>query len=96
MGWGGGGEGGGHSLFESKYPKQNYRLPVLCYYSPLSLSLLVYSPLFLRHQRRAYCYYCCYHDLPPVDIIFSCPDTFTLMTVAKTLIIAKSRMASLE
>ena len=29
----------------------------------------------------------CYSGLPPVDIIFSCPDTITLKTVAKTLII---------
>ena len=85
-GWGGG--GGGYCLFEGRYPKQNYRSPVLCYHSPLSLSLLVYSPLFLRHQRKAYCYYSCYCGLPPVDIIFSCPDTITLITVAKTLIIA--------
>ena len=48
-------EGGGHCLFEGRYPKHNYRPPVLCYHSPLSLSLLVYSPLFLRHQRKAYC-----------------------------------------
>ena len=81
-------QGGGHCLFEGRYPKQNYRPPVLCYLSPLSLSLLVYSPLFLRHQRKAYCYYCCYRNLPPVDIIFSCPDTISLITVAKTLIIA--------
>ena len=46
------------------------------YHKPLSLPLLIY------------CYYCCYHDLPPVDIISSCPDTITLITVAKTLIIA--------
>ena len=77
-----------HCLFEGRYPKQNYRPPVLCYHSLLSLSLLVYSPLFLRHQRKAYCYYCCYRGLPPVDIIFSFPDTITLITVAKTLIIA--------
>ena len=82
------GGGGGHCLFEGRYPKQNSRPPVLCYHSPLSLSLLVYSPLFLRHQRKAYCYYCCYSGLPPVDIIFSCPDTITLITVVKTLIIA--------
>ena len=80
--------GGGHCLFEGRYPKQNYRPPVLCYHSPLSLSLLVYSPLFLRHQRKAYCYNCCYRGLPPVDIILNCPDTITLITVAKTLIIA--------
>ena len=80
--------GGGHCLFEGRYPKQNYGPPVLCYHSPLSLSLLVYSPLFSRYQRTAYCYYCCYRDLPPVDIIFSCPNTITLITVAKTLIIA--------
>ena len=80
--------GGGHCFFEGRYPNQNYRPPVLCYHSPLSLSLLFYSPLFLRHQRKAYCYYCCYRGLPPVDIIFSCPDTITLITVAKTLIIA--------
>ena len=78
----------GRTLFEGRYPKQNSRPPVLCYHSPLSLSLLVYSPLFLRHQRKAYCYYCCYSNLPPVDIIFSCPETITLITVAKTLIIA--------
>ena len=36
---------------------------------------------------KAYCYYCCYRGLPPVDIIFSCPDTITFITVAKTLII---------
>ena len=81
------GGGGGHCLFEGGYPKQNYRPPVLCYHSPHSLSLLVYSPLFFRHQRKAYCYYCCYRSLPPVDIIFSCPDTITLITVANTLII---------
>ena len=80
--------GGGYWLFEGRYPKQNYRPPVLCYHSPLSLSLLVYSPLFLKHQRKAYCYYCYYCGLPPVDIIFSCPDTITLITLAKTLIIA--------
>ena len=80
--------GGGHCLFEGRYPKQNYRPSVLCYHSPLSLPLLVYSPLFSRFQRIAYCYYCCYHGLPPVDIIFSCPDTITLITVANTLIIA--------
>ena len=82
------GGGGGHCLFEGRYPKQNYRPPVLCSHSPLTLSLLFYSSLFLRHQRKAYCYYCCYCGLPPVDIIFSCPDTITLITVAKTLIIA--------
>ena len=82
------GGGGGHCLFEGRYPEQNYRPAVLCYHSPLSLSLLVYSPLFLRHQRTAYCYYCCYRGLPPVDTIFSCPDTITLITVAKTLTIA--------
>ena len=78
--------GRGHCLFEGRYPKQNYRPPVLCYHSPLSLSLLVYNPLFLRHQRKAYCYYCCYRGLPPVDIIFSCPHTIILIiiTVAKT------------
>ena len=81
-------QGGGHCLFEFRYPKQNYRPPVLCYHSPLSLSLLVYSPLFLRHQRKAYCYYCCYCSLPPVDLILRCPHTFTLITVAKTLTIA--------
>ena len=80
--------GGGHCLFEGRYPKQNSRPPVLCYHSPLSLSLLVYSPLFLRHQRTAYCYYCCYSGLPPVDIVFSCPEAITLITLAKTLIIA--------
>ena len=83
-----GGGGGGHCLFEGRYPKQNYRPPVLCYHSPLSLSLLLYSPLFLRHQRKAYWYYCCYCGLPPVDIIFSCPDTITLITVAKALVTA--------
>ena len=80
--------GGGHCLFEGRYPKQNYRPPVLCYHSPLSLPLLVYSPLFSRFQSTAYCYYCCYCGLPPVDIIFSCPDTITLLTVAKTLVTA--------
>ena len=80
--------GGGHCLFEGRYPKQNYRPLNLCYHSPLSLPLLFYSPLFLRHRRKAYCYYCCYCGLPPVDIIFSCPDTITPITVAKTLIIA--------
>ena len=83
--WGG---GGGHCVFEGRFPQQNYRPPVLCYHSPLSLSLLFYRPLFLRHQRKAYCYYCCYRGLPPVDIIFSCSDTITPITVAKTLIIA--------
>ena len=39
------GVGGGHCLFEGRYPKQNYRPPVLCHHSPLSLPLLVYSPL---------------------------------------------------
>ena len=82
------GRGGGHCLFEGRYPKLNYRPPVLCYHSPLSLPLLVYSPLFSRYQRTAYCYYCCYRGLSPVDIIFSCPDTITLITVAKTPIIA--------
>ena len=80
---------GGHCLFEGRYPKLNSRPPVLCYHSPLSLSLLVYSPLFSRYQRTAYyCYYCCYGNLPPVDIISSCPDTITLISVAKTLIIS--------
>ena len=55
----------------------------------LSLPLLVYSPLFSGYQKTAYCYYCCYYSLPPVDITFSCLDTaITLITVAKTLIIA--------
>ena len=80
--------GGGGGTFEGRYPKQNYRPLVLCYHSHLSLPLLVYSPLFSRYQRTAYCYYCCYHGLPPVDIIFSFPDTITLKTVVKTLIIA--------
>ena len=31
------GGGGGHGLFEGRYPKQNYRSPVRCYDSPLSL-----------------------------------------------------------
>ena len=52
------------------------------------MPLHVYSPLFSRYQRTAYCYYCCYRSMPPVDIIFSCPDTITLITVAKTLITA--------
>ena len=84
------GEGGGHCLFKGRSPKQKYRPPVLCYHSPLSLPLLVYSPLFLRYQRTAYCYYSCYCGLPPVDIIFSCPYMITLITVhvAKTVIIA--------
>ena len=82
------GGGGGHCLFEGRYPKQNYRPWILCYYRPLSLPLPVYSPLFSRYKRTAYCYYCCYRNLPPVDIIFSCPDTITLITVAKTLNIA--------
>ena len=80
--------GGGHCLFGGRGPKQNYRPPVLCYHSPLSLPLLIYSPLFSRYQRTAYCYYCCYHGLPSMDIIFSCPDTITLITAAKTLITA--------
>ena len=80
--------GGGHFLFEGRHPKQNYRPPVLCYHIPLSLSLLVYSPLFSRYQRTAHCYYICYHCTRLVDIIFSCPDTITIITVAKTLIIA--------
>ena len=62
--------------------------PWFCATTALSPSLLVYSPLFLRYQMTAYCYYCWYCSLPPVDIIFSCPDTITLLTVAKTLIIA--------
>ena len=63
--------------------------PRFCGTTALSrLSLLVYSPLFSRHQRTAYCYYCCYRSLPPVNIILRCPDTITLITVAKTLIIA--------
>ena len=82
------GGGGGHCLFEGRYPKLNYRPPILCHHSPLSLHLLVYSPLFPRYERIVYCYYCCYHGLYPVDIIFSCPDTITLITVAKILIIA--------
>ena len=45
--------GGGHYLFEGRYPKQDYRPPVLCYHSPLSLSLLVHSPLFLRYQGQS-------------------------------------------
>ena len=67
--------------------------PVLCYYIPLTACpcCMVYSPLFLRYQRTACCYYCCYHDLPPVDIIFSCPDTITLITVTKTLTVANLR-----
>ena len=85
-----GGGGGGHCLFEDRYPKQNYRPPGLCYHSPLSLPLLVYNPLFSRYQRTAYCYYCCCRGLPPVNIIFSCPNTITLITVAKTLIIANT------
>ena len=35
---------GGGTL--GRYSKQNYRPPGLCYHSPLSLPLLVYSPLF--------------------------------------------------
>ena len=80
-GWGGGG-----ALEE--VPKT--KTTDLCYHSPLSLPLLVYSPLFSRYQMTAYCYYRCYCGLPPVDIIFSCPDTITLITVANTLIIANS------
>ena len=49
---------------------------------------MVYSPPFSRYQRTAYCCYYCYCGLPPMDIIFSCPDTITLITVAKTLTIA--------
>ena len=80
------GVGGGARLFEGRYQKQNYRPPVLCYHNPLSLPLLVYSPLFSKYQMTAYHYYCCYQSLPLVDIIFSCPDTSTLIIVAKTLI----------
>ena len=76
---GGGGGLGGHCLFEDGYQKQKYRPPVLCYHSPVSLPLLVYSSLFSRYQRTASCYYCCYSGFPPVDIIFSCPDTITLI-----------------
>ena len=84
----GGGGVGGHCLLEGKYPKQNYRPPVLCYCRPLSLTLMDYRPLFSRYQRTAYCYYCCYRGSPSVHIIFSGPDTIILITVAKTLIIA--------
>ena len=80
--------GGGTASLRVGTSKQNYRPPVLCYHSPLSLSLLVYSPLFSRYQRTDYCYYCCYSGLSPVDLNFSCPDIITLITVAKTLIIA--------
>ena len=41
-----GGRGRCHCVFEGRYPKQNSRPPVQFYHSPLSLSLLVYSPLF--------------------------------------------------
>ena len=48
--------------------------------------MLIYTqpPIF---KASSYCYYCCC-SLFPVDIIFSCPDTITLITVAKTLVIA--------
>ena len=85
------GRGGGvHCLLEGSYPKYNYRPPILCYHSPLSLSLLVYSPQFLRHQMTAYCYYCCYCSLPQQASFFSYPDTISLKTVIKILVIANS------
>ena len=72
LGWGGG--GGGHCL--------------PCYHSPLSLSLLVHSPLFLKHQRTIYYYYCCYLVYSQQASLFSYPDTMSPKTVTKTLIIA--------
>ena len=51
--------GGGHCLFEGRYPKQNYRPPVLPYHSPLLPPLPAYSPLLLSYQRIGYCYYSC-------------------------------------
>ena len=55
---------------------------------PSLTALADLPPLFSRYQRTVYCYYCYYHELPLVDIISSCPDTITLITVAKTLSIA--------
>ena len=48
---------GGHYLFKDRYQKQRCIPPILCHHSPLSLSMLVYSTRFLRHQTTAYCYY---------------------------------------
>ena len=79
---------GGTASFRVGTQNKTTDPPVLCYHIPPSLSLLVFSPFFSRYQRTAHCYYCCYCNLSPVDTIFSYPDTSTLMTVAKTLIIA--------
>ena len=82
----GGGGGLGTASLRVGTPKQNYRPLVLFYHSPLSLPLLVYSSLFSRYQRTAYCYYCYYRGLSLVDIFFSCPDTVTHITVDAQII----------
>ena len=79
--------GGGHCLFESRYPKQNYRPQILCYHIPLSPSLFVYSPCFLRHQRIVYCHHCCFCGLPKKKASFHL-SLYNLYSVIKTLIIA--------
>ena len=85
---GGGGGGGVHCLFKGRCPKQNYRLPVLCYHSPLSLPLLVYSPLFSRYQKTAYRYYCCYCCCPQQTGFFSGILIQLLIIPMKTSIMA--------
>ena len=81
------GLGGGHCLFEGRYPKQNYRPLVLCYHSLLSLFLLVYSPLFFAASKESLLLLLLLLQLAPSGHHFR-PDTFTLITVAETLIIA--------
>ena len=74
-----GGGGGGHCLFEGRCPKQNSSLIALAGLQP---------PVFKVSKESLWLLLLFAPGLPPVDIIFSCPDTITLITVAKTLIIA--------
>ena len=63
--------GGGHCLFESRYPKQNYMPHILLYHR---LTVLVGQSIVITVVTVVY---------TQQVLVFSYPDTITLMTIVK-------------
>ena len=76
-----GGGGGGHCLFDGRYPKQNYR-PGSVLPQP---SLTALAGLQIFRVSNYYCYYCCCCIVPQQAGFFSYTDTIALI---KTSIMA--------
>ena len=77
---------GGHCLFEGRHPKQNYIHQVLP--QPSLTALAGLQPPVFKVSKDSILLLQLLLRLALSWIIFSCPDTITPITVAKTLIIA--------